>query len=186
MFPSWVWRGGPVRRAVSIGLPVGVFFGVFVLAESGSWLGAVLAALFLIPFCGIRMARRMSRAWPGANDLDSADRVAVVRATRRGEDTGDARLAPAVIDYSGALRTARERERLLQWVVLLFAGVAVALALGDTLTGSTRDALVSWLWVAIFLVELIWWPREQAHIMSNAEQAERSARHVLRQNSPGE
>ncbi|MEU9010779.1 hypothetical protein AB0D12_13545 [Streptomyces sp. NPDC048479] len=166
---------------MSIGLPAGVFLGLFVLAESGSWLGAAVAALFLIPVCGIRTARRMSRAWPGANDLDSADRVAVVRATRRGEDIGDARLAPAVIDYSGALRAARERDRLLPWVILLFAGLAVALALSDTLTGSTREAMVSWLWVAIFLAELIWWPREQAHIMSNAEQAERSARHVLRQ-----
>ncbi|MGW7362252.1 hypothetical protein ACWGI8_02240 [Streptomyces sp. NPDC054841] len=128
----------------------------------------------------------MSRAWPGANDLDSADRVAVVRATRRGEDTGDIRLAPAVIDYTGALRTAGERDRLLQRLVLLCAGLAVALALSDTFTGSTREALVSWLWVAIFLAELIWWPRKRARIMSNAERAERSARHVLRQNPLGE
>lgn len=186
MIPGWAWRGGTVRHAVSIGLAVGVFFGAFVLAESGSWVGAALAALFLSPFYGIRVARRMNRAWPGARDLDSADRTAVIRATRRGEDIGDARLAPAVIDYSSALRTAREQDRVFRWVLLLFAGLAVALALSDTFTGSTRDALVSWLVVAFLLVELTWWPRKQSHVMSNAERAETLAREILRHNTPGE
>lgn len=185
MIPGWAWRGGTVRHAVSIGLAAGVFFGAFVLAESGSWVGAALAALFLSPFYGIRVARRMNRTWPGARDLNSADRTAVVRATRRGE-SGDARLAPAVIDYSSALRTAREQDRVFRWVVLLFAALSVALALSDTFTGSTRDALVSWLVVAFLLVELTWWPRKQSHLMSNAERAEKSAREILRHNTPGE
>ncbi|MGW2743129.1 hypothetical protein [Streptomyces sp. NPDC001450] len=186
LLPGWVWRGGPVHRALIIGLSAGVLFGAFVLAESGSWVGAVAAVLVLGPFYGIRVARRMARVWPGAGDLDPADRTAVVRAARRGEDTGDARLAPAVIDYCNGLRTAREQDRLLLWVVLVFAGLAVALALIDTFSGSMRQAWVSWLFVLFFLVELTWWPRRQARIMSCAERAERSARRALRQrNSPG-
>ncbi|MFF5016354.1 hypothetical protein [Streptomyces sp. NPDC001165] len=187
ILPGWVWRGGPVRRAMVTGLSAGVFFGAFVLAESGSWVGAVAAVLVLGPFYGIRVARRMGRVWPGAGDLDPAARVAVVRAARRGEDIGDARLAPAVVDYCNGLRTAREHDRLLLWVVLAFAAVAVALALIDTFSGSTRQAGVSWLFVLFFLVELTWWPRKQARVMSCAERAERSARRVLRQSkSSGE
>ncbi|MGW2563035.1 hypothetical protein ACWCXB_28050 [Streptomyces sp. NPDC001514] len=125
----------------------------------------------------------MSRAWPGADDLDSADRVAVVRATRRGEDIGDARLAPAVIDYSGGLRTVREQGRV--WVVLLFAALAVALAFTDTFTGSAWETVMSWLVVTFFLVELAWWPRQQTHVISNAERAEKFAREILRRNTPG-
>ncbi|MFE2100435.1 hypothetical protein [Streptomyces sp. NPDC059468] len=184
VLPGWVWRGGPVRRAMIIGLSAGVSFGAFVLAESGSWAGAVAAVLVLGPFYGIRVSRRMSRVWPGAGDLDPADRQAVVRAARRGEDIGDPRLAPAVVDYCDGLRTAREHDRLLLWVVLVFAGLAVALALTDTISGSARQAWVSWLFVLFFLVELTWWPRRQARIMSHAEQAERSARRVLRQRDP--
>ncbi|MFE1883001.1 hypothetical protein [Streptomyces diastatochromogenes] len=187
VLPGWFWRGGPVRRAVSVGLPAGVFFGAFVLAESGAWVGAVAAVLVLGPFYGIRVARRMGRIWPGARDLDPADRSAVVRAARRGEDIGDARLAPAVIDYCDGLRTAREQDRLLLWVTLVFAGLAVALAVIDTSSGSTREAWVSWVFVLFFLVELTWWPRRQTRIMSRAEQAERSARRLVRQrNSAGE
>lgn len=187
ILPDWVWRGGPVHRALIIGLSAAVFFGAFVLAESGSWVGAVAAVLVLGPFYGIRVARRMGRVWPGAGDLDPADRMAVVRAARRGEDIGDARLAPAVVDYCNGLRTAREHDRLLLWVVLVFAALAVALALIDTFSGSTRQAGVSWLFVLFFLVELTWWPRRQTRIMSRAEQAERSARRLLRQrDSSGE
>ncbi|MFH8770312.1 hypothetical protein ACIF83_11440 [Streptomyces sp. NPDC085866] len=170
-----------------IGLSAGVFFGAFVLAESESWVGAAAAVLVLGPFYGIRVARRMGRVWPGAEDLDPADRAAVVRAARRGEDIGDARLAPAVVDYCNGLRTAREHDRLLLWVALVLTGLAVALALIDTFSGSTREAWVSWLFVLFFLVELTWWPRRKARVMSRAEQAERLARVALRhRNSPGD
>ncbi|MCW7940741.1 hypothetical protein AAW14_01565 [Streptomyces hygroscopicus] len=183
--PGWVWRRGPVLRGLSIGLPVGVLFGALVLAESGSGLGAALVVLVLSPFYGIRGARRMSRAWPGAKGLAPADRGAVVRATRCGEDVGEARLASAVLEYGGGLRSASEQGRLFPWVVLLFSVLAVALALSDTFTGSTRQALVSWLVVALFLLELTWWPRKQARVMANAQRAERLARQSLRERSLG-
>ncbi|MER6128271.1 hypothetical protein ABT173_38015 [Streptomyces sp. NPDC001795] len=164
---------------MSVGLPVGIFFGALVLVESGSWAAAAVVLLVLTPFYGIRTARRMSRAWPGAKDLTPADRAAVVRATRRGEGIDDARLAPAVIDYSTGLRRAAERDRLIPWVILLVTVLAVALALYDTFRGSTGEAWASWLLVALCLAELTWWPRKQARIMAGAQRAERPARHAL-------
>lgn len=158
MVPAWVWRGGPVRRAVSVGLPAGLFFGAFVLAESGSWFGAAVAVLVLGPFHGIWVARRMARVWPGAAHLDAADRVAVVHASRRGENIGQARLARAVIEYGDGLRQARAHGRLFASMVLLFAGLALALALIDTVTGTMRETAVSWAFVALVLLELTCWP----------------------------
>lgn len=49
-----------------------------------------------------------AKAWPGVNGLSSADRTAVVRATRRGRDIGEARLATAVSGYGHALRDTRD------------------------------------------------------------------------------
>ncbi|MFC3577812.1 hypothetical protein ACFOZ0_32045 [Streptomyces yaanensis] len=171
---------------MSVGLPVGFFFGALVLAESGSWVGAAVVAFVLSLFYGIRVARRMSRAWPEAKQLDPVDRAVVVRATRRGEGVPEARLAPAVIEYGDGLRRAREYDRLFLWIVVLVAVLAVALAVYDTFTGSTREMAVSWLLVALLLVELTWGPRKQARVLSNAERAEGLARRALRQMSLGD
>jgi hypothetical protein len=179
--PAWVWRGGPACRAANIGLPVGIFLGALAFAESGSALGAIVVVLILSPFYGIMMARRIARFWPGAKDLNAADRVAVVRATRRGEEVGEARLAFAVLDYSGGLREAHRQAQRYRWVVWFFATAALILAVSDSYFGSIRVALVSWLVVAFFAVELLWWPRKQAHLLSNAERAENLARPLLGQ-----
>jgi hypothetical protein len=184
--PAWVWRGGPVCRAVSIGLPTGIFFGALVFADSGQWLGALIAVLVLSPFCGIMMVRRMARFWPGANDRTTADRLAVVRATRGGTDIGEARLALAVIDYSSGLHESHEQARPYRWLVRLFAALALILALSETFFGSIRGALVSWLFVAFLVVELVWWPRTQAHLLSNAERAEKLARQLSGQHAADE
>ena len=181
VIPAWVWRGGPVCRAVNIGLPVGIFLGALVFAESGSALGAIVAVGVLSPFYGIMMARRMARFWPGAKDLNGADRAAVVRATRRGEEVGEARWALAVMDYSGGLREAHRQARRYRWVVWFFAVSALILAFSDSFFGSIRAALMSWLVVVFFVVELLWWPRNQAHLLSNAERAENLARPLLGQ-----
>jgi hypothetical protein len=154
-----------------------------VFADSGSVLGALIAVLVLSPFNGTMMARRMARFWPGAKDLNAAERVAVVRATRRGADIGEVRLAPAVVDYSAGLREAHEQGRPYRWVVPLMAALALILALIDSLFGSIRVVLVSWVVVAFFGVELLWWPRKQARLFSNAERAEKLARQALGQDA---
>ena len=179
VIPAWIWRGGPVFRAVTVGFPVGLFFGALGFAESGS-VAALLAVVALGPLvCGIPTARRMARFWAGAKKLSGTDRVAVVRASRRGENIGEARLAHAVIDYSSGLYAAREQASRYSWVVPVVAAVSLILAVTDSLFGPVRLALVSWLWVAFVIVETLWWPRKQAGLLSNAGRAETLARQVM-------
>jgi hypothetical protein len=179
VIPAWVWRGGPVFRTAGVGLAVGVFFGALGFAESGSATALVaLVALGPVIF-GIPMTRRMARFWPGAKALSGQDRVAVVRATRRGDTIGETSLAHAVIEYGSGLRDAHDHARRYRWVIPFVAALSLTLALTDSFFGSIRLALVSWLWVAIIVVELLWWSGKRADLLSNAARAETLARQVL-------
>ena len=161
---------------MTIGVCVGIFFGVLALLDSGMLPAALVVFVILGTFYGIWMARRMARYWPGAKHLSGAERVTVVRAARRGERIDDARFAQAVIDYSDGLRAAAEKARPYRWLVWLVLAVAAVLALRDTVFGSTRDAVASCLYVALLAIELFWWPKRQEQLLSNAERAEELAR----------
>ena len=76
-------------------------------------------------------------------------------------------------------RVSRRRRVSVIWVIPLVAALSVILALTDSIFGSIRLALVSWLWVAVVVAELLWWPRIQARLLSNAERAQTLARQVL-------
>jgi hypothetical protein len=179
VIPAWVWRGGVAFRAVVVGLSIGTFFGALGWAESGS-VAALLALTVLGPLVfGVPTTRRIQRFWPGATKLTGADRVAVVRATRRGEAINEPDLAHAVIEYGSGLRRAHEQARRYRWVVPLVAVLSLILALTDSLFGSIRLALVSWVWVAILVAEMMWWPRKQASLLSAAERAQTLARQFL-------
>ena len=65
--PASVWRGGSIRRAMTIGVCVGIFFGVLALLDSGMLPAALVVFVILGTFYGIWMARRMARYWPGPN-----------------------------------------------------------------------------------------------------------------------
>jgi hypothetical protein len=178
MIPAWVWRGGMALQALVVGCSIGLFFGALGWAESGSP-ASLLALALLGPFVfGIPIARRMARFWPGATKLVGADRVAVARVTRRGRMIEEPRLAHAVIEYGGGLRQAQEQARRYRWVIPLVAVLSLILAVVDSLFGSIGLALVSWLWVAILVAELAWWPRKQARLLSNVQRAETLARQV--------
>ena len=170
---------------MTIGICAGIFFGVLALIDSGILLAAVIVFVILGAFHGIWMGRRMARYWPGANQLNGAERVSVVRAARRGERITDARLAQAVIDYSEGLRAAAEITRPYRWLVCLVLGAAAAMELRDTVFGSTRDAVASCLYVALLAVELFWWPKRQDQLLSNAERAADLAERVLVQHGAG-
>jgi hypothetical protein len=179
VIPSWVWRGGAVFRAVIVGLSVGIFFGALGWAESGS-IAALLAIGVLGPLVfGIPITRRMARLWPEAKTLIGADRAAVVRAVRRGQKIDEPHLAHAVIEYASGLRQAQDQARRYRWVILLVAMLSLILAVTDSFFGSIRLALVSWLWLAIVVAELLWWPRKQVELLSKAERAETLAGQVL-------
>ncbi|AOR37367.1 hypothetical protein BFF78_27985 [Streptomyces fodineus] len=176
LVPGWMWRRGPASRAVGAGLAAGVFFGAFAVVEAKSWAGAVVVFVVLSLFYGTRVARRMGRIWPAAEGMNRTDRAAVVRATRRGEAIDDPRLAPAVAEYADALRRTAEEDRLHRWIVLLVTALAVALAVYDTVMSSTGETIASWLMVALFLADLMWWPRGRARLLARADRAEASAR----------
>ncbi|MQY34369.1 hypothetical protein SRB17_23350 [Streptomyces sp. RB17] len=141
------------------------------LVESGSSVGAAVVFLILSPFHGIRSARRMGRAWPGAGDLNSADRAAVVCATRRGEAIDDPLLAPAVVEYADGLSRVAEEDRLRRPLVLLVTALAIVLAGYDTLTAPTGVLVASWLVVVLLLADFVWWPGRRSRVLTRAERA---------------
>jgi hypothetical protein len=120
-----------------------------------------------------------ARTWPGVGDLTSEDRNAAIRATRRGADVGEARLAPAVIGYSHALHATRDR--FLRWhdsvIVGGFAFLAFILSARDW---SPSLAFPAGLMTAIafFLISGLWGLRRT---LAKAECAETSARKLLEQ-----
>jgi hypothetical protein len=179
LVPAWAWRGGPVFRAVFLGVPVGIFLAALVFAESGMLLGAVVAFVVLAIFNGIMMARRMAKAWPAAADLGPDERVAVSSAARRGHRIEDARLAPAAVEYVGALRDARARARRWRWLVWLGGAAMLVLAVIDSFFAPPRVAIVSWVVVVFFAIEIFWWPRAQDLLLAKAEDTGESARQAL-------
>jgi hypothetical protein len=86
--PAFVWRGGRVRRAMKVGIGAGVPLAALAWLDSGMWLSAILVLVILVTFYGIWMTRRMTRYWPGAQELSGEDRVTLVRTARRGERIG--------------------------------------------------------------------------------------------------
>ena len=83
------------------------------------------------------------------------------------------------MEYSRGLHDARERFRLWRWVIVLLGLVTVAVAVADTISGPIGEAVVSSLYVLFFPIELLLWPRRQAHLLANTERAEQWARQLL-------
>lgn len=174
--PAFAWRGGFLRRALTIGVPVGIVLGGLAWIDSGALLGGIVAIVVTGLIYGIVMPRRMNRYWPGANELSGEDRVTVVRAARRGEHVGDARLAQAVLDYSQGLHAAEEGARPFRWLMPLVLVVAVATAVYDAVFGSWGNAVVSAIYFAALLLELLWWPKRRDQLLANADHAAEIAR----------
>ncbi|WP_156688252.1 hypothetical protein [Mycobacterium sp. Marseille-P9652] len=175
LVPAWVWRGGPIYRAVCAGVPSGVFVAALVFAESGVPLGALVAFVVMGIFTGIATARRMGTAWPSASGLRPGQRVAVSSAVRRGRGIADATLAPAAIEYARALLDAGEQARRREWVLWVGGAAMLVFAVIDSVWGTFRLAAVSWLVVALFAVEILWWPRARNRLLANAHRTRASA-----------
>jgi hypothetical protein len=175
-----VWRRGRLWSAVRIGAPAGAFVGLIQFAQSGSADRALRGGIFFGLFFGAAMALVVWRSWPGAKDLSSADRVAVQRIVRRGEKIEEARLAPAVLEYAGVVRRTQEREDRRRWVLWVFAGATVIVALAVTIRGTAREEVVWWALVALWAGLLLWLPRRQARLQSHASHAEDEAHRLVR------
>lgn len=179
LVPAWVWRGGPVYRAVLVGVPIGIFLAALVFAESGVLLGALVVFVVIGIFSGVTMARQMGRAWPAGTGLSPDERVAVSSAVRRGHRIVEARLATPAIEYAGALRDAGQQVRHRQWLAWLGGSAVLVFAVIDSFFATPRIVAVSWLIVVFFAVEILWWPRARDRLLANAERAGESARLAL-------
>jgi hypothetical protein len=178
MMPAFVWRGGPVRRGVTVGVCAGLFFGVLAWLDSGMLISGAIVFVILGVGGGFWEARRMSRYWPGAAELSGAQRVAVVAAARRGDRIGDDSLAPAVADYSRGLREAADKGRPWRWVIVVVLVVAVAMALWDAVHGSLGNVIVSVVYLILAGLEMFWWPKRCDQLLTNADQAADMARQL--------
>ena len=174
--PAFVWRGGRVRRALTVGFGVAVPLAALAWLDSGMWLSAVLVLIILVIFYGIWMTRRMARYWPGADKLSGEERVTVVGTARRGECMPDTRLAQSVIDYVGGLHAASENARPFRWLVPIVLAVGIATAAWDAVFGSWGNAIASAIYLVLLLLELFWWPKRRKQLLANADHAAEMAR----------
>jgi hypothetical protein len=183
--PAFVWRGGALRRAVTLGVAIGIFLAALAWIDSGLLLGGVITFVITAVVYGILMRRRMTRYWPGAKQLTGDDRVTVVRTARRGERIGDVRLAQAVIDYSRGMHDAAERGRLFRWFLIFILLVAVGTAVWDAVFGSWGNAVASVIYLVMLLLELFWWPKRLEQLLANTDRAADIALHVLEKEGAG-
>ena len=175
--PAFAWRGGFFRRALTIGVPVGIFLAAMAWLDSGILLGAVVTFVITGVVYGILMPRRMARYWPGAKQLSGEERVTVVRTVRRGERIGDPRLTQAVADYSQGLHAAAEEARPFRWLLPLVLVVAVATAVFDAVFGSWGNVVASIIYLVLLQLELSWWPKRREQLLANADRAVEIAQH---------
>ncbi|TFV58967.1 hypothetical protein E4P42_10790 [Mycobacterium sp. PS03-16] len=173
--PAPVWRGGFARRALTVGAATGLFAGVMAWLDSG--VPAVGALVFVIvgAMLGVLAARRMARYWPGAADLDGAQRVTVVSAARRG-DAIDPPLAAPLLGYCRGLHEAADRDRPLRRLIAVLLIVAVGTAVWDAAYGSWGNVVASVIYLALLGFEVLWWPRRRAELLTNVDRAANLAR----------
>lgn len=154
-----------------MGVCAGLFFGVLAWLDSGMLIAGAIVFVVLGAGCGIGMARRMTRYWPGADELSGAQRVAVVAAVRRGDRISDPALVPAVVGYSRALQAAVDNFRPWRWVIVFILVVAVATALWDAVRGSLGNVVVSVVYLVLVGFEFFWWPKRRDELLANAGRA---------------
>jgi len=169
--PAFVWRGGALRRGVTVAIGVGLLFGVQAWLDSGMVIGFAVAFVLVGTGGGIWTARRMSKYWPGAKQLTGAQRVAVATAVRNGEGIGDEALAPAVLDYRRGLHAAAEKGRPLRRVIVIVLAIALGTTLWDAVYGSLGNAAASVIYLIIIVLELCWWPKREETLLANADRA---------------
>ena len=174
--PAFVWRGGFFRRALIVGGSVGIALGALAWLDSGFLLSGVIVLVIVGVFYAIWMPRRMARYWPGAQQLSGDDRVTVARTARRGERLGDARLAQPLTDYSTGMHAAAEQARPFRWVIPLFLVVGVGTAVWDAAFGSWGNAVASFIYLVLLLIEVFWWPKRRDQLLANADRASGLAR----------
>ena len=160
-----------------MGACAGLFFGLLAWLDSGMLISGAIVFVVLGVGCGFWMGRQMTRYWPGADELSSAQRVTVVAAARHGDRIGEDSLAPAVVDYSRALRAAAdEYGPIRRAVIVVVLVVAAGMALWDAVFGSFGNAAASVVYLGLVGLEMFWLPKRRAELLTNADRAAAMAR----------
>ena len=117
------------------------------------------------------MSRRMTRHWPSAAQLSGSERERVVSAARSGVRIDDQRLVPALTDYRNGLHEAAEESKPFRWVLWFVLVVAVGTAIWDGVFGSWGNLIVSVIYLAMLVGEVLWWPKRREQLLANADRA---------------
>jgi hypothetical protein len=152
--------------------------GALAWLDAGLLIVGVIVAVVMGVGSGVWLGRRMTRNWPGASTLTGVQRVAVAAAARRGDRISDDTLAPAVVDYSRALRATAEQGERWRWVIVVVLVVALATAGWDAVHGSWGNTVASFMYLLLVGLELFWWPRRRTALLANADRAAAMARQL--------
>jgi len=181
---EWLWRGGPRRWAVAAGF-VGALWAAGALLAGLS--GPVVIAAAVVSAVGgglvgwvLCSALLMAVGWPGwrrgepLSQLSPSDRVAVIRAVRRGEPA-DPRLAPSVLTLVRVEVSAAEQEKRQRWIFYVLPALMISVAAGWTAAGSARFAAYFWGLTVFCLVPAFLLPGRAERRLKNAGEAARIA-----------
>lgn len=164
---------------MTVGVCLGVCAGAMAWLDTGDPSAGVIALVVFGIACGAWTASRMSRFWPGAGELTGSQRVLVVNAVRRARPIRDARLAPAVLDYSRGLHAAAESTKPWRWVVPVVLLVVMVMALWDGIMGSANNAVASFVYVVLIGLNVSWWPGRREDLLVNADRVSALARQMV-------
>ncbi len=174
-----IWRYGRLWTALIIGTPAGLLFGLFQLASSGALEKALLAALTFGVLFGAAMSIWIWSRWKAAKKLSSRDRRAVARSVLKGEPVEDPRLAPAVIEYADVVHRGHDRDRRYRWTLWIWPALTLALAVAETVNGSTGQAVLFWGLVVFWIAFMPTQQRRERNTISHASHAANSAKQLL-------
>jgi hypothetical protein len=169
---EWLWRGGPLRRAVAVGLFGALVAVVSQLAVSVSAVAAVAGGLV----GGVLLGAIVWRRGDHLSVLSPSDRVSVIRAVDHGEPVSDPRLAPDVLTFAKVVMSAAGQEQRQRWVVFVLPALTIPVAVAGTVAGSVRLAAYFWAVTVFFLVFAWLLPRRVERKLKNAGEAARIAK----------
>jgi len=178
---EWLWHGSRLRGRLRLGVATGLFFGIWM----GAWLywtnsprsavGAAIAgvaggAAFGTMIAVSRYAGGLFAIWE-LSELSPSDRVAVMRAVRRGEPVSDPRLAPGALACATSVMESLQRQQAPLWrsVPFIIAGLALVLAVTMTSTGPVWQAVLFWAATVLFLGVGLALPWSQRRLREKAE-----------------
>ena len=163
MLREWLWRGGRLGGRLRYGVTMGLFFGIWM----GAWFywvsfprwaaGAVVGGV--VAGAGFGTVMAVSRYAGGLfairelSELPPSDRVAVLRAVRRGEPVSDPRLAPSVLALAKSVMALvlRQQAPLWRWMIFAFAALGLVVAVAKTSAGPVWQAVFFWAATVMFL-----------------------------------